>query len=238
MNLESRRPREVDDLQWRVRVRTAEGVLRVAFDRFPGKVTMATGFGPEGLVLIDLLDRLELPVPIFTLDTGLFFPETYRLWEDVEKRYRIRIKPVRPELDVAAQAARYGEALWASDPDACCRMRKVDPLRRELARYDAWISAIRRDQTETRSRAAWAEWDERFSVVKLNPLLEWSSEDVWRYVRERNVPVNPLHERGYPSIGCFPCTTPVAPGEDARAGRWRGRGKKECGLHDRGGGPS
>jgi phosphoadenylyl-sulfate reductase (thioredoxin) len=216
-----------------VTVRTAEEVLGAAVERFQAKVTMATGFGVEGLVLIDLLDRLSLSIPIFTLDTGLFFPETYRLWEGLEKRYRIRIEAVRPELDLEAQASRFGEKLWVSDPDACCVLRKVDPLARHLVRFDAWISAIRRDQTESRSSASWVEWDRRFGLVKLNPLLDWSSADVWRYAHEREVPVNPLHQRGYPSIGCIPCTTPVGAGEDARAGRWRGLSKKECGLHNR-----
>ncbi len=179
---------------------------------------------------------MSLSIPIFTLDTGLFFPETYRLWEDVEKRYRIRIKAVRPELDLDAQAARFGAALWTSDPDACCKMRKVDPLYRELQGFDAWITAIRSDQTGSRSRASWVEFDERFGIVKLNPILDWGTEDVWRYVRERDVPVSPLHERGYASIGCVPCTTPIGAGEDERAGRWRGRAKKECGIHDRTGG--
>ncbi len=233
MNLEPRERDEVNELQWRLKMRTTEEVLAVAADRFPARVTMATGFGVEGLVLIDLLDRLSLSIPIFTLDTGLFFPETYRLWEDVEKRYRIRIKAVRPELDLDAQAARFGASLWTADPDACCKMRKVDPLCWELQGFDAWITAIRRDQTGSRSKASWIESDERFGLVKLNPILDWSSEDVWRYSRERDVPVSPLHERGYASIGCVPCTTPVGAGEDLRAGRWRGREKKECGIHDR-----
>jgi phosphoadenylyl-sulfate reductase (thioredoxin) len=236
MNLETTERDDVEQLRFRVKVRTAEEVLAMAVDRFQEKVTMATGFGVEGLVLIDLLDRLSLSLPIFTLDTGLFFPETYRLWENVERRYGIRIEAVRPGLDLEAQAARFGDALWATSPDACCKIRKVDPLARELGRFDAWITAIRREQTESRSRASWVEWDARFGLVKLNPLLEWGSEDVWRYAREREVPVNPMHQRGYPSIGCVPCTTPVEAGEDARAGRWRGRENKECGLHDRPGG--
>jgi phosphoadenylyl-sulfate reductase (thioredoxin) len=208
-------------------------VLLWAAGRFAPSLAFATGFGPEGLVLLDLIARHRLKVDVFTLDTGLLFPETYDLWRRLEERYRLRIRAVRPASTLEEQAALHGEALWSRDPDRCCGIRKVEPLAEALAPHEAWISAIRADQTPDRARSRVVERDNRFGKVKVNPLLAWSSGDVWRYLREHDVPTNPLHERGYPSIGCWPCTSPVAPGEDPRAGRWRGRAKTECGLHSR-----
>ena len=206
-------------------------VLAWAATRFAPRLGFATGFGVEGCVLIDLAARAGLAVDIFTLDTGLLFPETYELWRRLEARYGVTIRAVRPPLSVEEQARVHGDALWLRDPDACCRMRKVEPLAREATRFDAWISAIRRDQTAERASAGVVERDRRFGIVKVNPLVRWTFKDVWRHVHEHDVPYNPLHDQGYPSIGCAPCTSAVAPGEDARAGRWRGTAKTECGLH-------
>ena len=208
-------------------------VLAWAAGRFAPRIAFATAFGAEGCVLVDLIARNHLPIDVFTLDTGLLFPETYALWRRLEERYGLAIRSVRPELSVEAQAAAHGPALWERMPERCCELRKVAPLRRALSGFDAWISSIRRDQTSDRSAARVVEWDLRFGLVKVNPLAGWTNEDVQRYVRLHRVPVNPLHARGYPSIGCMPCTTAVAPGEAPRAGRWRGRGKTECGLHAR-----
>ena len=184
-------------------------------------------------MLIDLIARASLPIDLFTLDTGLLFPETYALWRRLEDRYGVTISAVRPEHTVDQQAARRGPELWGSEPDRCCELRKMQPLRRTLDDFDAWITAIRRDQTPDRADAPVVGWDGRFGLVKVNPLVRWTFDDVRAYVREHDVPYNPLHDQGYPSIGCLPCTTPVAPGEDPRAGRWRGNEKKECGLHIR-----
>jgi len=208
-------------------------ILRWAARQFPARLTFATGFGVEGCLLIDFIFRLELRVDVFTLDTGLLFPETYELWRKLEQRYGIQIRAVRPALSVQAQEETYGPKLWETNPDRCCEIRKVAPLRSALAGFDAWISAIRRDQTSERARARVVEQDPRFGLIKINPLLSWTSADVWAYVRSQGVPYSPLHDRGFPSIGCAPCTTPVLPGEDPRAGRWRGRIKTECGLHTR-----
>ena len=136
-------------------------------------------------------------------------------------------------LSVDEQAAEHGPQLWLQSPDRCCQMRKVEPLRRKLATLDAWIAAIRRDQTPDRAHARKIEWDSKFGLVKVNPICDWSSDMVWDYVRANDVPYNPLHDRGYPSIGCQPCTTPVAHGDDPRSGRWTGLAKTECGLHER-----
>ncbi len=210
---------------------SAAEILRWAADRFAPRLTFATGFGMEGCVIIDLIARASLPVDLFTLDTDLLFPETYDVWRRLEDRYQMTIRAVRPMQTVEQQAGAEGPALWTSDPDRCCELRKMQPLRATLSSFHAWLSAIRRDQTPDRADAPVVGWDGRFGLVKVNPLVRWTFDDVRAYVREHDVPYNGLHDRGYPSIGCWPCTTPVAPGEDPRSGRWRGHEKKECGLH-------
>ena len=207
-----------------------EEILAWAVERFP-RITFATGFGVEGCVLIDIVARHKLPIDLFTLDTGLLFPETYTLWKKLEEKYGIRIRGVKPELSVEAQAEAHGPKLWERNPDRCCEIRKIVPLKAALKGFEAWITAIRRDQSLFRANAMAVEWDSKFDLVKVNPLLPWTMKDVWAYAAERNVPYNPLHDQGYPSIGCMPCTSAVKPGEDPRAGRWRGRAKTECGLH-------
>lgn len=205
-------------------------VLTDAVARTP-RITFATGFGAEGCVIIDHIARAKLPIDLFTLDTGLLFPETYELWKQLEARYGVTIRAVRPDETVAEQAHSLGDALWTRDPDTCCERRKVLPLRAELAKFDAWITAIRREQTPERANAQVVERDRKFGLDKVNPLVEWTHDDVWAYIYANDVPVNALHERGYPSIGCQPCTSAVVPGENLRAGRWRGAHKRECGLH-------
>lgn len=205
-------------------------ILRWA-SRYIPKLTFATGFGAEGCVIIDLIAREQLPIDLFTLDTGVLFPETHDLWRRLEARYGITIRAVRPGHSIPQQALVHGPALWEREPDRCCELRKVIPLRHELSKFDAWITAIRRDQTAQRAYARVVERDPKFDLLKINPLVTWSHDDVWAHIYANDVPVNVLHERGYPSIGCQPCTSAVAPGEDPRSGRWRGRTKKECGLH-------
>jgi len=218
----------------RLEGRPAAEVLAWAAERFPGRVVFTTGFGAEGCVIVDLIAREALDIDVVTLDTGLLFPETYALWRRLEARYGITIRGVQPSLSVAQQARRHGARLWEGAPDRCCELRKVEPLEAALKDYDAWVSAIRRDQTRERAAAQVVEADARRpGLFKINPLAAWTSADVWAHVRLHDVPTNALHERGYPSIGCWPCTSPVAAGEDPRAGRWRGLEKKECGLHKR-----
>lgn len=195
------------------------------------RVTFATGFGAEGCVVIDLVATHQLPIDLFTLDTGLLFPETYELWHQLEAKYGVTIRAVRPTTTVEQQASIEGAALWERDPDRCCDQRKVLPLREELSHFDAWITAIRRDQTPERATAQIVEPDKKFSLVKINPLVAWTHDDVWGHIYANDVPFNPLHDQGYPSIGCQPCTSKIIPGEDLRAGRWRGAIKRECGLH-------
>jgi phosphoadenosine phosphosulfate reductase len=196
-----------------------------------GRVSFSTGFGVEGCVVVHIIGSARLPIDIFTLDTGLLFPETYELWKRLEQRYGVTIRGVRPAQTVEEQALRFGPALWERDPDRCCALRKLAPLGAALEGVDLWVTAIRRDQTPERERAGIVEHDARYDLVKVNPLARWTTKDVWRFVHANDVPYNPLHDRGYPSIGCRPCTSAVADGEDARAGRWRGLEKRECGLH-------
>ncbi|MET0554396.1 MAG: phosphoadenylyl-sulfate reductase [Vicinamibacteria bacterium] len=206
-------------------------VLAWAAARFGGRIGFAFGFGPEGCVLFDLIARRRLPVDVFTLDTGLLFDETRDLWRRLEQRYGLTIRPVRAAQDLAAQARAHGERLWEREPDRCCALRKVAPLAEALADQRAWVSAIRRQQTAARAEVPVLADDPAHGIPKLSPLASWTREQVWDYLLAHDVPVNALHARGYPSIGCTPCTSAVAAGEDERAGRWRGRVKTECGLH-------
>ncbi|MDI3257758.1 MAG: phosphoadenylyl-sulfate reductase [Kyrpidia sp.] len=206
-------------------------ILAWALDRFYPRIALACSFGVEDVVLVDMATRLRPDVQIFYLDTGLLFPETYEVRDRVVERYRPNLRRVRPALTVSEQAAEYGEALWSRDPNTCCRIRKVEPLQEVLADLDAWITGIRREQAPTRAGAREVEVDRKFGLIKVNPLAAWTSREVWAYVHEHQVPYNVLHDRGYPSIGCAPCTRPVRPGEDPRAGRWSGFDKTECGLH-------
>jgi phosphoadenosine phosphosulfate reductase len=203
-------------------------VLAEASARHPGRLALACSFGAEDCLLVHLVARSGLPIEIFTLDTGYLFPETYALWRELEARYGIVIRAERTALAAPAP----GEPPpWEVDADGCCHARKVVPLRAALARYGGWITGIRRDQTPERAGARVIEWDGRFGLEKVNPLAAWTSAQVEAALKAGGVPVNPLHAQGYLSIGCAPCTSPVRPGEDPRAGRWRGSEKKECGLH-------
>ena len=183
------------------------------------------------MVLLDLALKLETKLNVFVVDTELLFPETYALIERVERRYGITVERVRPAESVAVQNVTRGDALWARDPDACCDLRKVEPLRRHLRGFDAWMTAVRRDQSDTRVEIPVQFWDEKAQIVKVAPLAEWTEADVWAYVQANDVQVNTLHFDGYPSIGCTHCTRRVVAGEHARAGRWSGFDKVECGIH-------
>jgi phosphoadenosine phosphosulfate reductase len=208
-----------------------EEILSWAFTTFKGDVAIASGFGVEGMALLDLASRVRHNFRVFTLDTEFLFPETYDLIDRVERRYGIKVERVYSTLTPDEQEREHGAALWSRNPDQCCGLRKVEPLRAKLRELRAWITAIRRDQTSARATARKVEWDPKFQLIKINPIADWTSEMVWNYVRKHNVPYNPLHDQSYPSIGCTHCTRAVRPGEDARAGRWAGLGKTECGLH-------
>jgi phosphoadenosine phosphosulfate reductase len=212
---------------------TPQEILRWAVRAYYPKLTMATAFGAEGCAILAMLADIEPRVRVFNLDTGYQFPETLQLRERIREKYGIEVELVRAEETVEEMEARFGGPIYRTRPDECCRLRKIEPLKRAVAGWDAWISAIRRDQTFDRARAGIVEWDGRFGLVKINPLANWTKRDVWRYLTENDVPYNPLHDRGFPSIGCRPCTRAVSAGQDDRAGRWAGFAKVECGLHSR-----
>lgn len=208
-----------------------EETLRWAFSTFKNDVAMASAFGVEGLVLIDIATRVNPAMNIFIGDTEFLFPETYDLIDRVERHYGVKVERIYSGMTPEEQERQQGPELWARDPDKCCSIRKVEPLRRKLSELRAWITSIRRDQTSFRASAHKVEWDEKFQLVKINPLADWTSKMVWSYIVRHKVPYNVLHDRNYPSIGCTHCTRAVLPGEDPRAGRWANFKKTECGLH-------
>jgi phosphoadenosine phosphosulfate reductase len=210
---------------------TPQEVLAWAFETFGNRVAISSAFGVEGMVLIDIASRLGENFRLFTIDTEFLFPETYALMDRIEEKYGIQIEKVYSVLSPEEQERTHGGALWSRNPDLCCNLRKVEPLRRKLAELDAWITSIRRDQTYARADAGKIEWDAKFGLVKINPIADWTAKQVWRYIHDHDVPYNPLHNQNYPSIGCTHCTRAVRPGEDERAGRWVGFAKTECGLH-------
>jgi phosphoadenosine phosphosulfate reductase len=210
---------------------TPQAILEWAVGRFQSRLTMATAFGAEGCVLIHLLAEIDPRVRVFNLDTGYQFPETLELREQIRKRYGIEVELVQPDMSTAEYESQHGGPMYVSHPDQCCYDRKIVPLRRALVGYDAWITAIRGDQSSHRAAADVVGVDRKFGLVKVNPLLTWTRRDIWAFIATHKVPYNPLHDQGYASIGCWPCTRAVAVGDDERAGRWAGHAKTECGLH-------
>ncbi|MFK4304973.1 phosphoadenosine phosphosulfate reductase [Paenibacillus sp. RC254] len=209
---------------------TPEEIIQYAVHTFPN-LTFACSFGAEDVVLVDMLQKISPSSDVFYLDTDFHFQETYDTRDQMKEKYNMDFVRVSPLITPEEQAAKHGEELWKSDPNTCCGIRKVEPLIRILSQYDAWITGIRRDQAPTRANAKKIEYDEKFGLVKFNPLASWTSEDVWNYIHTHEVLYNPLHDRNYPSVGCEQCTREVLPGEDPRAGRWSGNEKTECGLH-------
>jgi phosphoadenosine phosphosulfate reductase len=219
------------EINEQLREESPQAILRWAVDLFQPRIAMATAFGAEGCCLLHMLSEIEGSVFLFNLDTGYQFPETLALRERILERYGLAIELVRPDQTVAQYEASNGGPVYTHHPDRCCLERKIKPLRKALVGQEAWISAIRRDQTAQRGAAQVVQWDAKFGLVKINPLLSWSKQDVWSFVARHDVPYNPLHDQGFPSIGCWPCTQAVEHGADDRAGRWAGSAKKECGLH-------
>ena len=207
-------------------------VLRWAYENYGDELVYSCSFGAEGIVLIDLISRVRPNASILFLDTSFHFPETLALIDQVQKKYpELRINRIEPSLTKEQQAEQYGDKLWEKSPDVCCRLRKVEPLSGELKGIKAWISGLRREQSASRAQIQFVNIDTKFESIKICPLIHWKWEEIRSYISLYQLPYNPLHDQGYPSIGCATCTLPVAEGEDARAGRWTGSNKTECGLH-------
>jgi phosphoadenosine phosphosulfate reductase len=198
---------------------SAEDVLRFVLERFPGTVALACSFQKEESILLDMLFALEPKARVFAIDTHHLFPETYALWREVEQRYRTKIE--------VFEGAPVEDKLWETNPDLYLAIAKLEPLNRALLDLDAWITGIRRDQSETRANAPKLGWDAQHELWKANPLADWSDDDCWAYIRERGLPYNALHDQGYDSIGDAHSTLPG----HGREGRWAGSGRTECGLH-------
>ena len=213
-----------------------ERVVGWLLQRFAGRrLVVTTGFGMEGCALLDMLARQGGTVPVLYLDTGFLFPETLRLRDRLAERYPgLRFERRAPSLTPEAQEVNYGPELWTREPDTCCSLRKVEPMREALDGVDVWVTGLMRSQSPSREGLRVVEWDWQYQLLKVNPLATWDRARVWEYVQQYDVPYNELHDRGYPTLGCTHCTLPVAgtsTGEYTREGRWQGRSKLECGLH-------
>jgi phosphoadenosine phosphosulfate reductase len=202
---------------------SADELLRWAHEEFGGRLCLTCSWQRQSSALVHMVSELELGVDVVELDTLVLFPETYATRDRLVEQYGLELKSFRP-LDPI-------DRLWETDPDRCCGIRKVEPLERALGGYDAWITGIRREQSPTRANAQKVEWSERYGVWKIQPLVDWDSKRVDAYITVNEIPYNPLHDQGYPSIGCIHCTRSVTAGEDERAGRWAGSNKLECGIH-------
>ena len=205
---------------------TAEQVLAFMVDRFHPRLYAACSFQKESSVIVDMLARMQPHARFFTLDTGVLFAETYTTWREIEERYGIQID-IYQGMSLARQAELHRDELWKTDPDTCCKIRKVVPMAEALGTVDGWISGLRREQSALRAHTPKLHWDDRHGLYKANPLADWSEADVWRYIAHHRLIYNPLHDRGYGSIGCTHCTRPGA----GREGRWLDQAKSECGLH-------
>ncbi|MCL4557369.1 MAG: phosphoadenylyl-sulfate reductase [Deltaproteobacteria bacterium] len=222
---------EISEIASRLEDSPPQEIVSWAVNTFNKGIAFACSFGMEDVCIVDMIAKTGAEANIFYLDTSLLFKETHELIQKLGDRYGIKFESVRTECTLEQQAEQHGDDLWTVSPDLCCNIRKVAPLKKKLSTLEAWMTGIRRDQTKERAHAKTVEWDKKFGLVKVNPLVRWTSSDTRDYITKHGVPYNPLHDKGYPSIGCEPCTFPVKPGEDPRAGRWKGFAKKECGLH-------
>ncbi len=230
-------PEELEALSERLRGKPAEEVVRWAADTFGQEIALASSFGAEDVVVIDMIAKVAPEIRVFTLDTGRLHDETYEVMERVRVKYGVVIQSYFPDRDKVEQLERekgfYSFRESIENRKECCGIRKMEPLRRALSGMKAWMTGLRSEQAVTRTDMAVVEWDEGNGLAKVNPLIDWSEEQVWEYIRANEVPCNALHDRGFPSIGCAPCTRAIKPGEDVRAGRWwwENPENKECGLH-------
>jgi len=210
--------------------RSAREVLEWAFDQFGQDMYIACSFQKTSSVVMEIATSINPQARFFYLDTDVLFPETYETRDRLAERFNVEFERWH-NITIEEQAEMYGDKLWKRDPDACCGLRKVEPMRRALSTVDAWVAGVRRADSATRANTRKLAWDKKFNIWKLNPIADWSERDVWNHLSKHDVPYNPLHDQGYPSIGCTHCTRPVVPGQSARDGRWSGSGKTECGIN-------
>lgn len=208
-------------------------VLEWAYKTYGDDLVYACSFGVEGILLIDLISKVKPDAKVVFLETGLHFKETYELIDRVQAKYpRLQIEKKTPSLTLEEQSSIHGDELWKREPNKCCNIRKILPLQEALKAAPAWVSGLRREQSPSRQKTEFLNLDNKFNLVKVCPLIHWTWKEVWRYVYYKNLPYNPLHDIGYPSIGCEVCTLPASNSSDSRSGRWSGSQKTECGLHD------
>jgi phosphoadenosine phosphosulfate reductase len=223
---------ELAEHSTRLESATPEEIVSWAHERFAPHLTMATAFGPEGCVILEMLSRIAPETYVFNLETGYQFQQTLDLRDRIAEKYGIEVDLLQPELSVPEYEALHGGPLYKTNPNQCCFDRKIKVLQRAAQGHHAWMSGIRRDQSSDRAQAAIVGWDKKFNLVKISPLANLTKNDIWKRITTYEIPYNPLHDQGYPSIGCWPCTRAVVAGEnDERAGRWSGTAKTECGLH-------
>jgi phosphoadenosine phosphosulfate reductase len=209
---------------------TAQETLEWMFENFGERHYIACSFQKTSSVTAHLASTVNPEARFFYLDTEVLFEESYETRDRLAEALGIEFDRFH-NMTLEEQEAEHGPELWNRDPDACCGIRKVEPMRRALSSVDCWVAGVRRADSSTRSKTPKFAWDKRFNLWKLNPLADWTERDVWNYIREHHLPYNPLHDRGYPSIGCTHCTQPVEPGGDLRDGRWTGLAKTECGIN-------
>jgi phosphoadenosine phosphosulfate reductase len=209
-------------------------IVKWAYQTFEDDLVYACSFGAEGVVLLDLISKVSPEANVIFLDTNVHFKETYELIERVKQKYpALNIELIQPALSLDEQAIQYMDELWKSNTNLCCNIRKIRPLENVLSSKKAWMSGLRKDQSPTRAKTQFINKDDRFSSIKICPLIHWSWEEVWDYITLHQLPYNSLHENGYPSIGCMHCTLPIKDGSNLRSGRWAGLEKTECGLHQK-----
>lgn len=234
--LETKHNFEVSEETERLECLSLDELLCWCWNYFGDKAAIGTSFQGSGLVIIDHAIRNGCNFPIFTIDTGLLFPETLELKKKLEDFWDVKIQGVHPEQTIEEQKKTMGPELWKTNPDSCCQMRKVLPLQSRLSSLDVWITGLRRGQSDQRKSTNVLEMYEfdklrESYIFKLNPMVNWSREKVWSYIKDQKIPYNTLHDKGYRSIGCWPCTKAISDGQDERAGRWEGFNKTECGIH-------
>lgn len=224
------RTAELLSLQVSFEALAPQEILRKAVQMYPD-IVLVTSFQPTGIITLHMMQDIKPDIPVLTLDTGAIFPQTETLITELTQRYNLNLIRVKPPLNFSQQADVYGDALWLTNPDLCCEVRKTQPLQQALQPYSAWLTGLRRDQSPTREATPVIAWDHKHNLMKLCPFATWTEEMVWTYIKAYDLPYNALHDQRYPSIGCMHCTQATPAGENSRAGRWVNSGKTECGIH-------